>query len=67
MNPTAIQATEPADDQNLFVPGAIDKASLAASNDFKRTATARTEVLLRAPHGKPVFSRASQSAHILLK
>jgi hypothetical protein len=67
MNPAAPTATEPSNDQNLFVPGAVDKLPLAAPYHLKRAATAWTKVLLRAPYEKPLSFWGSQPTHIRLQ
>jgi hypothetical protein len=64
--PTALKATEPADDQDNDISSAINISPPPASFNLQWTTTAWTGNLLTAPNEKPL-SRGSQSAHILLQ
>ncbi len=66
MQPTAMAATEPTDNQDDGISSIINIFPPTASYSFQWPATAWTGILLPAPHEKPP-SWGSQLAHILLQ
>lgn len=66
MQPTAMAAAEPTDNQDDGVSSTINIFPPTTADSFQWPATAWTGILLPAPHEKPL-SRGSQLAHILLK